>query len=129
MPENSLLHRPAIDGVRQQFEAWRQIRKKRTPIPSALWEAAVCLCENHSVNQVARALHLSHAELKARVGQRNQNVNTPPAFMELPLIPLPAPECAVEMENRHGERLLMQFKGNVSLDLLELGRSFWRRAP
>ena len=33
------------------------------------------------------------------------------------------------MENRYGERLLMQFKGTVSLDLLELGKSFWRRAP
>ncbi len=129
MREDSLLHQPAIDGVRRQFEVWRQTRKKRTPIPSALWEAAVGLCDHLSVDQVARTLHLSHAELKARVGQRSQNVNTPPTFMELPIIAPSAAECAVEMENRYGERLLMQFKGKVSLDLLELGRSFWRRAP
>ncbi len=129
MPKNSLLPQPAIDGVRQQFEAWRQTRKGKTPIPPALWEAAAGLCDSLSVNHAARALNLNHTELKSWVEKRRENVNTPPAFMELPSISPPVAECAIEMENRHGERLLMQFKGNVSLDLLELGKSFWRRLP
>lgn len=130
MPKNSLLHRPTVDGVRRQFEAWRQTRKKKTPIPSTLWEAAASLSDNHSVNHIARTLRLDHAKLKARVEQRNQTGSTPPAFVELPIVSLAEPAaCVVEMENRYGERLLMQFKGNVSLDLLELGKSFWRRAP
>lgn len=129
MSENSLLHQPTIEDVRKQLEAWRQTKRKRTPIPSDLWEAAASLCDHLSVNQVARTFHLNHTKLKTCVEQRKENVNTPPTFMELPIISSLTAECVVKMENRYGERLLMQFKGNVSLDLLELGKSFWRQAP
>lgn len=130
MPRNSLLHQPTIDDVRQQFKAWRQTRKKGTPIPSALWEGAASLGDNYSLNHIARTLRLDYTKLKVRVLRRNERGATAPAFMELPIVNLPEPaECVVEMENRYGERLLMQFKGNVSLDLLELGKSFWMRVP
>lgn len=138
MSENPLLHQLTIDDIRRQLEVWRRTAKKRTPIPSDLWEAAAGLCDHLSVNHVARALHLNHTKLKTCVEQRQENA-APPAFIELPtclradthtqIAPLPAAECVVKMENCHGERLLMQFKGNVNLDLLELGKSFWRRVP
>jgi hypothetical protein len=49
-----------IEEVRQQFKAWRQSRKKRTPIPQHLWTAAVGLTELHSICHVSKALGLNY---------------------------------------------------------------------
>jgi hypothetical protein len=33
----------------------------------------------------------------------------------------------IEMENAHGSRMRMSFKGQADLDLLELSKAFWAR--
>jgi hypothetical protein len=39
----------------------------------------------------------------------------------------PAAECIIEMEDAHGSKMRMSFKGRADLDLLELGKAFWTK--
>ena len=55
-----------LEQVRQQFEAWRQSRKKRTAIPQHLWTAAVGLTERYSICHVSKALGLNYTALKSK---------------------------------------------------------------
>ena len=59
--------RPSFKKVQAQFEAWRSTRKHREPVPDALWEATAGLRRDHSIHQVAKALHRNHTDLKKRV--------------------------------------------------------------
>jgi len=60
-------NKPTPEEVRQRFEQWRGIRKRATPIPEDLWEGAVNLCADLSINQVSRQLGLEYNRLKRRV--------------------------------------------------------------
>ena len=59
---------PTLEQIREQFEAWRQGRKKRSAIPEELWQSAVNLRQDHSISKVPSTLGLNHAVLKHRVG-------------------------------------------------------------
>ncbi|MDO8746266.1 MAG: hypothetical protein Q7J70_01220, partial [Thermodesulfovibrionales bacterium] len=53
-----------LESVQQQFTDWRASRhSKREHIPDRLWQAAVQLCNVHSVNHVSRSLQLSYTAL------------------------------------------------------------------
>ena len=87
-----------LEQIREQFEAWRQGRKKRSAIPEELCQSAVNLCQNHSISKVSSTLWLNHAVLKNRVGAYgiNHPVSriTDPRFIELDLSPSKsASEC------------------------------------
>lgn len=56
-----------LKAVCDQFERWRRTRRKRTPIPQRLWDAAVKLAELYGISVVANALRLNHTDLKKRV--------------------------------------------------------------
>ena len=56
----------SLEEVQQRFERWREGRKRGAPIPAALWEDAVCLCGDHSLCKISRALHLNYNVLKKR---------------------------------------------------------------
>jgi hypothetical protein len=79
-----------------------------------LWKAAVSLTDAHSVNKVARYLHLSHKDLKARAC-------SPFTFVELDPI-IVTGECVVDMEKPTGER--MRIRGTCTV--MELVREFWK---
>lgn len=102
---------PALEEVRELFDRWRHDRRRRDPIPDALWKAAASLTDAHSVNVVARYLHLNHTDLKARSHRK------PLTFVELDPVTI---ECTVEMEKPTGER--MRIKGACSV--IELARAF-----
>ena len=104
-------HHPTLEEVREIFDRWRHDRGRRDPIPGALWKAAVSLTDAHSVNVVARYLHLNHTDLKARTHRK------PITFIELDPVTI---ECTVEMEKSTGER--MRIKGNCNV--IELARVF-----
>jgi hypothetical protein len=106
-------HHPALEDVRDLFDRWRHDRRRRDPIPDALWKAAASLTDVHSVNVVARCLHLNHTDLKARTHRK------PITFVELAPVSI---DCTVEIEKPTGER--MRIKG--SCNLIELAREFLR---
>ena len=104
----------ALEEVDELFERWRKGKSGRDPIPETLWEAAVSLMDGHSVNTIARRLHLNHKDLKNRA--RSQFT-----FIELPVAT--TVECTIEIEKPTGER--MRIRGNCNV--AELAREFLKR--
>jgi hypothetical protein len=131
--ENILALSSPLESVQYQFEKWRETRKSpREPIPENLWAAAISLCNQHSINHVSRALHLSYTALKKRIPGRKpvprKKKSSSPFFVELDWQRnFPSSECIIEMENAYGSKMRMSFKGQADLDLLELSRAFWTK--
>ncbi len=129
--ENLPDSRPTLKDIQNQFEIWRRTREKRVPIPAPLWEAAVNLSKDYTILQISKALRLNYTDLKDRVlSQPDEEIvkvehNLP--FIELDFEQPKSPShCVIEMEKSNGAKLKMYFTGERSLDLLELGKSFWR---
>ncbi len=57
----------AIEKVKELFETWREVRKKRTKIPEELWQAAVKLSSDYSLNEISQTLHINYSVLKERI--------------------------------------------------------------
>ncbi len=128
--ENLPNSRPTLKDIQNQFEIWRRTREKRAPIPAPLWEAAVNLSKDYTILQISKALRLNYTDLKHRVlAQSDEEIvkvkhNLP--FIELDFEQTKSPShCVIEMEKSNGAKLKMYFTGERSLDLLELGKSFW----
>ncbi len=118
---------PALADVHHQFDEWRKTRTKRTPIPEALWDAAVSLVPEHSVYEVSKCLHLDFKILKERVRQRDTRSSM--SFIEIDAKQLlPGSECIVEMEHRDGSRMRMHLRGGTQPDLIEIAKAFWSRS-
>ena len=120
----------SLNEVKEFFEAWRQNRKKRRPIPEELWEAATGLSKKYSLHQISKALRLNHTALKKKVHPENASAPKEPrsAFVELK-VPRPPEmaECIIEMEDGAGGKMRMRFHGHTDFNLLELGKAFWRK--
>ena len=121
--------------AQNRFKRWRASRRKRSPVPDALWETAVGLARVHGTNRVARALRLNYYSLKRRVGvtpppreSERANPGDGPVFVELGLCPpTEISECTVEMKDTHGAQIWIQMKGKAAaIDLATLSRSFLR---
>lgn len=116
----------AMRGVYRKLQRWRSIRRGRAPIPEPLWVAAGELAREHGVNPVAQALGLEFnrlrqkAEASGPVGRRKRT----PAFVEVTVPPeTPAPQCAMELEGKHG-KLRIEWRGTAS-DLASFSRMLW----
>ena len=127
VPESSL------EEVKAKFKKWRRTRKNLRPIPKKLWAAAVSLSPAYSISQISRALCLNHTALSRRIKPKGKGPVTEaetaaPAFIELDFGGSSSmSECIIEMENASGAKMRMHFKGTVEIDLLELGKAFWRK--
>jgi hypothetical protein len=125
-----------LEEVKQAFAEWRKERKHRTPIPRALWDAAVKLSRQYSVNHISKALHLNYTELKKRFqrprsgkslsNSESRRIDMPGAtFVELEANqPLWSGVSVIEMVKPDGCRMRMQVQGESSYVLLELVKSF-----
>lgn len=128
-----LTQKTTLEEVRQRFEQWRGIRKRATPIPEDLWEGAVSLCADLSINQVSRQLGLEYNRLKKRVGTLHPERLHPskiPTFVEMDFKPPPVEtECLLEREDKTGGKVKMYIKGPLSIHPLEWVKAFgelWR---
>ena len=125
--------RPTLEEVRDRFESWRSRKKAGSPIPKALWRAAVEQCRDHSHLEVSRALRLNYNDLKERVQgpKKVPSLSTGGCveFVELGLEGVPrASECVVEMETANGAKLRMHFLGqHRGIDPVALTRVFLRQ--
>jgi hypothetical protein len=113
-----------IDEVRARFEAWRQNRQGKSPIPDELWSAAAELARKDGINRTAAELHLDGGKLKRLMGAKAPA----PTFVEL-LTPraISCPECTIELEGRRGT-VRIQLKGASTSDLAGLSRALWEVA-
>jgi len=120
--------KPTLENVRRKLEHWRETRKKRRPIPKELWDAAVALSKEHSINTVSKALHLNYTALKNRIHgiKSKKKPKNPPAsaFVELDF-GVSTSECIVEMEKKGGAKMRMCFRGSTDFDPLTLSKAFW----
>ena len=115
-----------LKEVQQQFEQWRKTRKSRKPIPEHLWQAAVELAKQYSINHVARLLGLNHRALKEKVESSKQEN---PSFVEIPFpVELSPVHWTVEMNTPSGNKLRMSCQGEGTIQaLVEIGKAFWGR--
>lgn len=113
---------PTLEEVQERFDVWRKEKKRRDPIPPALWESAVSLVGQYSINTVAKHFRLNYNELKMRTKGYPivpADKKRSPAFIELATIR--TIDCTIEMEKPSGER--MRIRG--SCNVVELARAFW----
>jgi hypothetical protein len=113
-----------IDEVRARFEAWRQNRQGKSPIPDELWSAAAELARKDGINRTAAELHLDGGKLKRLMGARAASGKPTPTFVELLTPAISVPEYTIELEGRRGT-LRIQLKGASTSDLAVLSRALW----
>jgi len=114
---------PTLEEVHALFDQWRKTKKRRDPIPAALWHAAVSLTTQYSIHQICQHFHLSYNKLKA-CAQGHPLIPvtcTSPSFIELDSLRVTT-EWVIEIEKPTGER--MKIRGNCTVE--ELSRAFWQ---
>ena len=80
-----------MEKVRGRLERWRRGRvSRRSPIPAALWAAAVTVARRHGLYPTARTLHLDYTSLKKHLQSADERAPAlaSPTFVELAPVPL-----------------------------------------
>ena len=123
LPAEAEENHPTLEEVQELFDQWRKTKKRRDPIPAALWQAAVSLTTQYSIHQVCQRFHLSYNKLKACAQGRPLVPVTfnSPAFIELEPVRVTT-EWVIEIEKPTGER--MKIRGTCTVE--ELSRAFWQ---
>lgn len=110
-----------LTHVQQQFDQWRQTRaSRREPIPNALREQAVRLCEQYRPSRVIDALRINHTMLKTW-RQPESRVDFVP--IDLPLSPPPLPTNA-QITLTHPNGTQLQINGFDTQSLGQLIQHF-----
>ena len=113
-----------VERVRRRFEHWRRTRKKRSPIPERLWQAAVQVAGSYGVNRTARALGLDYYELKKRLKGKAGAVavgkEAVGSFVELVGVARAVVdgECVVEVESAEGTKMRVHLRGRPEVTWL-----------
>ena len=111
--------------ARSRFEAWRQRRPGRQPIPQPLWDLAVRLASTHGVSRTATVLGLGYYSLKQQAeAAAQQPPPRRPAFVELPP-PVVGKQALFELDNGAGATMRVQLLGYDAADVEALARRFW----
>ncbi len=139
MEQHAVSLPPTLEEVQRKFNGWRKTRKRRGPIPPRLWDAAVILAGRYSTHKISITLRLNYTQLQKRISLAGAAPSRPPPrrphampfgnFVEYTVSTPHKPECLIEMENRHGDKMRIFVSVDKSLDLLSLGHSFWVRKP
>ena len=123
----------AIEKVKQRFETWREVREKRTKIPEELWQAAVELSSDYSLNEISQTLHINYSVLKERIVSMKTGglgVNGSEGdFVEIDLDRrMSTEEWVFELEDGKGAKMRMRMKGGAGVDLIEIAKVLWGKA-
>jgi hypothetical protein len=122
-----------VRQARAGIEKWRKTRKKRSPMPEALWAAAVELSQSDGVYPIARALRVNYQSLQCRVAMASSSTapgtGAPRGFVELssplPIAPPPLPSGPVlELSDGNGATLTIRLPSASELDVERLARAF-----
>ena len=114
-----------LESVQQQFSDWRvQRSSKKEPIPDRLWQAAVGLCDVHTVGRVSCALRLSFTKLKERLAGNHFPKEKPVQFLRLEVGSPCSGQWQMECIRTDGSRLHLSATGALP-SLGELLQGFW----
>jgi hypothetical protein len=106
-----------LEAVAKHFQEWRSKKKKGERIPDRLWLESIELLCDHSLNQVARTLHLCASDIKKRqhASSAQSGLTTPGltgvTFVEIdptPVAAAAARTAGMELERPDGVRLRIQ---------------------
>ena len=114
---------PAAFGRGQRkFEQWRQRRRPRARIPEELWREAAELASAYGIHRTAKALRLDYYSLKKRVAAVARSGQGAAEFVEiLPGgMPIPRPECRIEVEDGSGVKMRIHLQGGDLPDVAAL---------
>jgi hypothetical protein len=118
---------PAAFGrAQRKFEHWRQRRRPRARIPEELWREAAELASAYGIHRIAKALRLDYYSLKKRVAAAARSGQRAAEFVEiLPGgMPIPRPECRIEVEDGSGVKMRIHLQGGDLPDVAALTRVF-----
>ena len=117
----------AIEKVKEQFETWREVRKKRTKIPEDLWQAAVELSSDYSLNEISQTLHINYSVLKERiVSMKTAELDVEGEFVEVDLDRrMSTEEWVFELEDGKGAKMRRRMKGAAGVDIIEIAKVLW----
>jgi hypothetical protein len=128
-------HPAPLDKTRDRIDQWRKTRRfANTPMPAALWRAAVAAAQQHGLSPTARTLRIDYGALKshveAAVGRASER---PPTFVELRAPSLAAVEsgrleCVFERETPDSLRRV-RVSGLSPASVLPLARLVWSDEP
>jgi len=128
-----------LDQVNDLFKNWRKTRKNKGPIPENLWKAAVNLSNAYPSGLIAKTLRLNYSDLKLHIDKTKadsaEEQDTPGLKMlEMRLLPVNEPSpgckplnhspCSIEIQNRFGETMKMNFSSGIVPDLPLLTSTF-----
>jgi hypothetical protein len=115
--------KPTLSEVSERFKQWRLSPDRGRTIPKELWETAIELTKQHSISKVSKALNVSDAKLRKLL--RMQSSALKPSFMELDLDRMvPQSHCSIEIEKGNGSKLKINFTGDWSREIIEIGKAF-----
>ena len=113
-----------LQTVCDAFDGWRSSRRKGSPIPAHLWDAAVSLSPVYSTYRIARALKLDYMKLKRLINDKTSH-DRPPGFFELKHESfLTAGQCTIHLHNPKGFRMEIRAQGALPSQLLPLVTAF-----
>jgi hypothetical protein len=98
-----------------------------------MWAEVVEVARVEGVEATARALHLDHARLAARMTAAGTAAGEMPAEMGGGFVELDAgrlglsPRTVIRFHGRDGERLEVELAAGAVIDLAALAEAFWRR--
>ena len=114
-----------LESVQQQFTDWRASRSsKREHIPDKLWQAAVRLCDVHSVNYVSRSFGLSYTALRKRLACNQIAKEKSVQFLRLEVGSPYSGQWQMECIRADGGRLHVSATGALP-SLEEMLQGFW----
>jgi hypothetical protein len=116
----------ALSRAQRKIEQWRARQRPRAQIPEELWREAAELACAHGINRTARALRLDYYSLKKHAAAAGRSGERAPEFVEiLPgVMPVPRPECTIEVEDESGAKMRIRLQGADLPDLAALTRAF-----
>ena len=116
----------AYSGVQRKLTHWRQRHRRGARIPEGVWREAAKLASVHGINRIARALRLDYYSLKKHSAATARSGIRTPEFVELLPggLPVPRPECLIEVEEPGGAKLRIHLQGGELPDVAALTRGF-----
>lgn len=119
-----------LEEVRRELQLWRRNRRRKGPIPEALWQSITQLGRRYGVSRIARDLRVPFYALRDRVQacqcpEPNPATNAHDPFVELPLSLAPAStECVVELEDGSGSKMTLRLSPANAADAGALIQTF-----
>lgn len=114
-----------LETVRRRVDRWRGTRAHaRSPMPAALWAAAVALVRQHGVYRTARGLRINYGTLKQRVEAGDHtSARVPSGFVELAgPQPTARDACVIEIDGPRAA-VRIRLNGLALPDLAWLSRA------